>query len=572
MSAASFNKVQLGALLMEAGFISEPQLNSALSIQSTQGGKIGEILVRMGYIDESALLKVLSNQMNLPFIDLKHYQIKPDIIRKIPERLARRHKLLLIDEIANYYLVGMTDPTDIIAYDELNSILGSNVRIAVVTESDVSRIIDLVYRRTQEISSFAAKLKEEMGEASEGISEAEMIGAQAAPVAKLLDSIFEDAVQMGASDIHIEPNENSLRIRQRVDGVLNEDIVHGKEVVSALVLRIKLIARLNISERRLPQDGRFKIEVKGRQIDVRVSVLPVHYGESVVMRLLDQTAGILNLDQLGIPAVILERLKYLIERPSSMVLVTGPTGSGKTTTLYAALSVLNKKEVNIITIEDPIEYTLPRVNQVQVNPLIDLTFPNVLRSVLRQDPDIIMVGEMRDEATVTIGLRAAITGHLVLSTLHTTDAVSTAIRLVDLGAPGFLVASALRGVMGQRLARKVCSACAKKYKPTQQEEAALVSLIGKRDPSFSFKQGEGCSRCNHTGYRGRIGVYELMEMDGPMADALRISDTRLFTQLAYAQENYRPLTLAALDYANQGITTLQEVFRIGNEVQGIHRI
>lgn len=564
MTASAFKKVKIGELLLSLGHINQEQLDQALKFQKEQGGKLGDILVQFKYIDEVKLAVTLANQLNIPFIDLKHYPIKLDIIKKLTERISRRFRVLVIDYIDDEYLVGMADPTDLLAFDELTRILGSQIRFAVVLESDLLRTIDLVYRRTQDITSFAQELKEELGK-TEMLDTGEKITAEAAPVARLLDSIFEDAVQIGASDIHIEPDEKFLRIRQRIDGVLHEHIVHGTEIISALVLRIKLIANLNISEKRLPQDGRFLMEVKGRRIDVRVSTMPVYYGESVVMRLLDKTGGLMHMEQLGMPASILARVDYLIHKPYGMVLVTGPTGSGKTTTLYAMLSVLNTEEKMIITIEDPVEYTLPRVNQVQVHQPIGLTFASILRSALRQDPDIVMVGEMRDEETVQIGLRASITGHVVLSTLHTNDSISSAIRMLDMGAPGYLLAGALRGIVAQRLVRRICDACIENYTPTTVEKAWLESTGVHYDPAIPLKHGRGCSRCAQTGYRGRIGIYELLEIDEALSDALRVNDTKAFTHIAEHQPNFKPLTKAGLDYALQGVTTLSEVFRIAGE-------
>lgn len=572
MGTPGIKKVRLGDLLYNAGYLSDIQLQNALKVQKEEGGKLGDILIRLGYIDEMKLVKALSDQLNVPFIDLKNYPLKPEIILKLPERIARRYRVILIDIENDHSLVGMADPTDLVAYDELRRILGGNLKVAVVTENALFRVFDLVYRRTEDIASFAEELKEELGKTQTDLEEAEeatteIISAEAAPVARLLDSIFEDAVQMGASDIHIEPDEKLLRIRQRVDGVLQEHVVHGKEIVAALVLRIKLIANLNISEKRLPQDGRFPMIVKGHAIDVRVSTMPVHYGESVVMRLLDQTSGLLSMDQLGMPPKILERVNYLIHKPNGMILVTGPTGSGKTTTLYAALNELNSPEEKIITIEDPVEYTLPRINQVQVNPTIGLTFATFLRSAIRQDPDIIMVGEMRDEETVSIGLRSAMTGHLVLSTLHTNDSISSAMRLLDLGAEGYLVASALQGILAQRLVRRVCEVCAAPYDPSAREKTWIKGFLGNpvTEPSFSFRKGKGCSRCNHTGYRGRIGVYELLEIDEALGDALRANDPSVFTHKAHEQPTFQPLLKTAFDYASQGITTLAEVFRVSGE-------
>ncbi len=384
-----------------------------------------------------------------------------------------------------------------------------------------------------------------------------------APIVKLLQTIFEDAVKAGASDIHIEPDEHVMRIRLRVDGVLQENIMNEKRICSALVLRLKLMSSLNISEKRIPQDGRFNIRVKGKSIDVRLNTMPVQYGESVVMRLLDQSEGSLSLDSIGMKKEILERFRIAVTRPHGLVLVTGPTGSGKTTTLYGALTELNKPEVKIITAEDPVEYRLPRVTQVQINNKVGLNFSTVLRACLRQDPDVILVGEMRDQETAEIGLRAAMTGHLVLSTLHTNDSISSAMRLTDMGAEPYLVATSLLGVLAQRLVRRICTECAAPYTPTEQEKVWLRALDKSHAVTDEvFTKGAGCYHCSKTGYKGRMGVHEWLELDEPMLDALRKNDPSSFTIAARKNRYYRPLELCALDYAREGKTTLDEVFKL----------
>ncbi|HAS15298.1 MAG TPA: MSHA biogenesis protein MshE, partial [Idiomarina abyssalis] len=384
----------------------------------------------------------------------------------------------------------------------------------VVPEGELMQAFDNLYRRTKEIETFASQLQDEYEDTSEfELGQLSLDDdTDEATVAKLLQSIFEDAVQVRASDIHIEPDDRKLRIRQRVDGVLQENVLDETNIANALVLRLKLMAGLDISERRLPQDGRFNMKVRKHSIDVRVSTMPVQYGESCVLRLLDQSAGLLSLEQTGMPDSILKRVRNLIKRPHGMLLVTGPTGSGKTTTLYGALSELNTEGKKVITVEDPVEYRLPRISQVQVNSKIGLDFSRVLRTTLRQDPDIIMVGEMRDHETVEIGLRGSITGHLVLSTLHTNDAITSAMRLIDMGAPPYLVAAALRGILAQRLVRRVCDKCTEDYQPDEPESQWLEHLK-EGSSQYSFKRGAGCQSCNHTGYRGRIGVFELLEMN-----------------------------------------------------------
>jgi len=566
---AARQKIRLGDLLVEHGVISAEQLDEALSSQKKLGLKLGRTLIHLGAITEDKLLDFLSQQLQVPYIDLRRHQYDTDAVRLLPETYARRFRTIVLGvEDDGALLVGMSDPTDIFGYDEICRVLKRPVKLAIVRETDVPSTIDQVYRHTDEISTRAEQLDEELGDT--GIDLAQLIQSEDvadAPVVRLLQTLFEDAARANASDVHIEPDEQVLRIRMRIDGILQEQVMKERRITAALVSRLKLMSGLDISEKRLPQDGRFNIKVIGRSIDVRLSTMPVQYGESVVMRLLDQSAGLLDLDRIGMPADLLERFRHLIHRPYGMILVTGPTGSGKSTTLYAALSELNRAEKKIITVEDPVEYKLPRINQVQVNFKINLSFANVLRSALRQDPDIIMVGEMRDQETMQIGLRAAMTGHLVLSTLHTNDAVSTASRLIDMGGEGFLVAAALRAVLAQRLVRKVCDSCKQPYNPNAGELASLESLLSAPAGGLSFSHGRGCTQCNNTGYHGRIGIYELLELDAPMMDALRRSDSSEFTRAANANSAYRPLTLVALDYATQGVTSLEEVLRVAGQIE-----
>ncbi|GGO71330.1 GspE/PulE family protein [Bowmanella pacifica] len=554
-------KMRLGDLLVHEGVISEEQLQQALTAQRQSGRKLGHTLTDLGLVSETQLLTFLSQQLNVPFIDISTRSLQPDAIKLLPEVQARRYRALVLDNNPEYVLVGMSDPADLAALDTLANLLKKPIRVAVVRESQLLSAFDRHYRRTEDIASFAQELASEHREATE-FDFADM-GAEEedTAVARLLKSIFEDAVQMQASDIHIEPDEQMLRIRLRVDGVLQENLIKESNIASALVLRLKLMSGLDISEKRLPQDGRTHIKVKGHHIDVRLSTMPVQHGESVVMRLLDQSAGLLALEETGMPEAMLHRFRQLLKRPHGMVLVTGPTGSGKTTTLYGALSELNQPGVKIITVEDPVEYRLPRINQVQINHKIGLTFSNVLRTTLRQDPDVIMVGEMRDHETAEIGLRGALTGHLVLSTLHTNDAVSSAVRLLDMGAPGYLVASSLRAIVAQRLVRRVCPHCAEPYQPDRDELFWLGSLANDVG-SITFKRGRGCDECHQTGYRGRVGVFELLEMTESMMSALKVADTNGFSQAAKHCRGYQPLSKAALDYARQGLTTVEEVLKL----------
>ena len=423
-------------------------------------------------------------------------------------------------------------------------------------------LLDSIYRKQDEIASIAGELEGELQESdfdiNELVSETE---SSEAPVVRLLQSVFEDAVMVKASDIHIEPEETQLRIRLRIDGELQEQVMKEKRISSALVSRLKIMSGLDISEKRIPQDGRFNIRVKGRSVDVRLSTMPVQFGESVVMRLLDHSDGMKSLQQLGMPEKIEKRFQHLITRPHGMVLVTGPTGSGKTTSLYSALDILNTPERKIITAEDPIEYRLPRINQVQVNSKVGLEFSTVLRAALRQDPDVLLIGEMRDHETAEIGLRAAMTGHMVLSTLHTNDSVSTAMRLLDMGVDSYLVAASLRAVVAQRLIKRICENCKEEYQPTEQE-SVWINSIEPNTSTESYFYGRGCHHCNNTGYMGRVGVYELLELDSAMISALRQQDNDAFARAAAENEFYIPLSACALDFAKQGVTSLEEVFRI----------
>jgi len=563
-------KVRLGDLLVESKLISQIQLEQALADQKKSGQKLGKVLIEDGYLTEDQMLDALSQQLKIPFVDLLHYKFNPDVIKLIPEIQSRRFRAVALSTDNTGVLVGMADPTNIFAYDELSRVLNKPIRLAVVREIDLLKTIDTVYRKTEQISGFAEQLNDELTESDIDLgallADADVADA---PVVKLLASLFEDAIQIKASDIHIEPDEKVLRIRQRVDGVLQEHTMDEVRIAPALVLRLKLMASLDISEKRLPQDGRFSVKIKEHNIDVRLSTMPVQYGESVVMRLLDQSGGTLDLNLIGMPKPMLERFEKLLHRPHGMILVTGPTGSGKTTTLYAALQSLNVPEKKIITVEDPVEYKLPRINQVQVNSDIGLSFATVLRSALRQDPDIVLIGEMRDEETAEIALRAAMTGHLVLSTLHTNDAVSTVNRLLDIGIKSYLLASALHAILAQRLVRRVCESCAQPSDLTDQQRGWLSSFVDEKKFNVTFKQGVGCAHCNYTGYLGRIGVYELLEFDKDLSNILAQGDTAAFVEKATNTRNFRPLNMVALQYAVEGITSMDEVIRISADIDSV---
>lgn len=575
MAESARKKIRLGDLLIEKGLITDDQLKTALSDQRNSGKKLGRTLSDLGFLSEHDILNALSSQLGIAFIDLKHFKFNPEIAKKLPETYARRYRAIVLKKETDGLLVGMADPTDIYAYDAIAKKLDGQITLAVISETALIETFDLVYRRTDEISNLAQELGAELSESD--INLEQLVAGEDvtdAPVVKLLQSLFEDAIQMNASDIHIEPDAKVLRIRQRIDGVLYEQVMNEKNIANALVMRLKIISGLDISEKRLPQDGRFNIRIKDHSVDVRLSTMPVQHGESVVMRLLDQSGGMLELENLGMPPAITKAFRRNINAPHGLVLVTGPTGSGKSTTLYAALKELNTMDKKIITAEDPVEYRLPRMNQVQVNSKIGLDFAQILRAALRQDPDIILIGEMRDQMTAEIGMRAAMTGHLVLSTLHTNDATHTLERLLDMGSEGYLIATVLRAVVAQRLVRKVCESC-KQLSEADSHQAAWLKTVSKREvEGVTFSKGNGCGHCNNTGYHGRIGLYEMIEPDEAMLEALRINDINAFMKAVSDNKEYVPLLQSGIDLAFQGITSIEEIMRFAGEIyqEGVDNI
>jgi MSHA biogenesis protein MshE len=554
-------RLRLGDLLIAGGIITREQFDVAIVEQKRTGKRLGRVLIDQGRIGEDELHQFLSTQLRVPYVDLRQFQLESAVVQMIPEVMVRRHRAIALREEGESLLLGMTDPTNLFGYDEIAAHLRRPIKLALVAEAPLLAALDLLYRRTDEMSQLAQEVRDDL---RGPISEAEPLrieeGSPDAPVLKLLNSIFEDALQVRASDIHIEPAERGLRVRQRVDGVLNEHLLEGNRVSSALVSRLKLMGGLDIAEKRLPQDGRFNLQVRGKTIDVRLSTLPTQTGESAVMRLLDQGASILPLDQIGMDDAMRRRFTGIIQRSAGMLLVTGPTGSGKTTTLYSGLNHLNTPDVKIITVEDPVEYRLDRVCQVQVNPKIGLDFARVLRTILRQDPDVVLIGEMRDRETAEIGLRAAITGHFVLSTLHTSTAVGAVNRLLDMGAEGFMIAASLHGVLAQRLVRRVCPDCVQPYQPDDHELLWLRSQLSETILAGAvFVAGRGCSFCNNSGYRGRLAVHELLEFDRALGDAVRREDIQAVEEAARGQSGFRSITQAALDAAMRGQTTIAEV-------------
>jgi MSHA biogenesis protein MshE len=558
-------KLRLGDVLLQQKLVTEEQLAVALEQQRGTGRRLGRLLMEAGVVTEEVVVHGLARQLRVPAVNLKSFPLKSDTVRLLSESPARRHRAIVLEDKGEHLLVGFADPLDLSAYDELHRLLKRPVRMAVVPESQLSTALDRHYRRTEEITGLAKALEQDVADTVDfGALEAS-VGQEGAPVVRLLQSVFEDALQVGASDVHLEPQEAGLLIRSRVDGVLQTQTTADKRIAAALAQRLKLMAGLDISEKRLPQDGRFSLRLRDKTVDVRISTLPSQYGESVVMRLLGQGDAARRIDEIGMPQAMLRRMREVLSRSSGMVLVTGPTGSGKTTTLYAALAEVDAEQQKIITVEDPIEYRLPGLTQVQVNDKIELSFARVLRACLRQDPDVILVGEIRDAETADIALRAAITGHLVLSSLHTKDAAGAPFRLLDMGSPAFMVASSLQAVVAQRLVRANCDQCKEPHTMTAQEAAWMIATGGDEASAEKTLRGRGCSACNGTGFQGRMGVYEMLEMDTAMAAAATHGDPNIFTRLAREQLRGRTMAHHALELVRTGRTSVSEAMRLATD-------
>ncbi|WP_073025964.1 GspE/PulE family protein [Lutispora thermophila] len=547
-------------MLLDSGKITEEQLREAISQQKHNNFKgIGDLLVDLGYLNEEDILEVLNRQLDIPIIDLDCYHVDPKITDLIPESIAKKYNLIPIDIIDGELFVIMSDPLNIFAIDDIKLITGMNVKTALSSKSSIIRAINKYY--TREGTQKALKEFEEsfLTNIKDDINEIELSDVNSAPVVKLVNTIIQQAVSMKASDIHIEPFENNIRIRLRVDGDLQEIMSISKKSHMAIVTRIKIMGKMDIAERRIPQDGRVELEISSKPIDMRISSLPTVYGEKIVIRLLDRDNYNYVKEDLGFSNINLKLINKIIRQPFGIILVTGPTGSGKTTTLYTILKELNKENKNIITIEDPVEYKLYGINQVQVNTKAGLTFASGLRSMLRQDPDIIMVGEIRDSETAEIAIRAAITGHLVLSTLHTNDTASTVVRLIDMGIEPYLVSTSIVGIISQRLVKKLCSNCRTSYMASDYEKKMLgiPELVNAQ-----FYKPNGCSKCIK-GYKGRIPVHEVLFMDDEIR---RLIDNRSTTDEIrnFAIENgMTTLFSNALDLALKGVTSVEEVLRIG---------
>lgn len=555
---------RLGDVLVRESIIDEDQLRQALQYQRKKGASLPQALIELNYVSEEDIVVSLGEQLGVPHIKLKAYNIDAAIIKMVPESTARQYHLIPLSKVGNTLTVVMSDPLNIFAIDDLKFLTGCDIEAIVSTESDILAAIEKYYGAgTAAIEGLVGEVEvERMEMVSVDTDEEELKKLQSeandAPLVRLVETLMINAVKERASDIHIEPEESRVCVRYRVDGRLREMASPPKSIHAAIVSRIKVMSKLDIAERRLPQDGRTRVRFQGREIDFRVSSLPTAHGEKVVLRVLDKTAVVNELDKLGFDPDSLHKFKYALGKPHGIILLTGPTGSGKTTTLYAALMQVNSREKNIITAEDPVEYELEGINQVQVRPDIGLTFAAALRSVLRQDPDIVMVGEMRDTETAEIAVKAALTGHLVLSTLHTNDAPGAVTRMIDMGVEPFLVASSTVIVAAQRLVRRICARCAEPV----DADADTLKRLGMESGQATFYRGAGCKRCGDSGYKGRMAVLEVMVVTPEIQSLIVESKSTPEIRDVARQQGMRSLRENALTLALQGLTTLEEVLTV----------
>jgi type II secretory ATPase GspE/PulE/Tfp pilus assembly ATPase PilB-like protein len=539
----------LGEMLTAAGLVTEAQLREGRAHQRNRGVRIGEALVQLGHLDEASVARVVAKQNGMPFVDLTKGTIAPAVLERVPSELALEQGILPIKERDGGLIVAVDDQLKRIVADQLSFVLGCEISVALAAPSALQAALRRHYGAAQE-SNVARAMGAEEGDAAD------------APIVRLATRLFKEALEQRASDIHIEPKGSVLRVRLRIDGVLRTAAEHPPHLAAPLISRLKIMGNMDIAEKRKPQDGRIELHLDGREVDVRASILPTNHGESIVMRLLDRGANLIGLRELGLEEDDYTQLKRLIERPHGILLVTGPTGSGKTTTLYGALAELNRPDVKILTAEDPVEYHIQGINQVQVNTKIGLTFARILKAMLRCAPNVILVGEIRDVETAEVAIQAALTGHLVFSTLHTNDAPSAITRLLDMGVAPFLVSSAIQGVVAQRLVRRVCKECKESYVPDPVE----VRLLGL-DPALlggkSFARGRGCRTCEGSGFRGRLGLFEMFELDSDIRDAIfRGEPLERVRSMAIASGRLRPLMVSGASKVLAGLTTVTEVLRV----------
>ncbi len=560
-------KDRIGEMLLRAGIIDEEKLERAFDYQRSQGGKVAGALIKLEFLSEDDLVEFLSRQMGLPTVSLDEIDVDPDAVKLIAPPIAQKYMAIPYAQVNSSLHVAMADPTDLDAIDDIKFMTDLAVEVSIATESQIRKALDTFYDAGIQVDDMLDELADgDLDAMSADVEELDVTDAaklaEEAPVVKLVNFILRDAIGKKASDIHIEPYEKVLRVRLRIDGSLYEIMKPPLKLKNAISSRVKIMSRLDIAERRLPQDGRIKLKLgKGRDMDFRVSVLPTLFGEKVVMRLLDKSSLQLDMTKLGFEEKPLKHFKEAIHKPFGMVLVTGPTGSGKTTTLYSALSELNAPDVNISTAEDPVEYNLHGINQVQMHEEIGLTFASSLRSFLRQDPDIIMVGEIRDFETAEIAVKAALTGHMVLSTLHTNDAPQTVNRLLNMGVEPFLVSSSVNLILAQRLARRICSSCKREIEPPAE---ALRDLGVKMEEigTFPVYEGTGCHQCSNTGFKGRVALYEVMPITDELKELILAGASAMELKREAIRLGMDTLRMAGVSKLKEGVTTVNEVARV----------
>ncbi len=559
-------KLKIGEILVKEGLLSEENLKEALLLQEQEGKKrlLGDILISRGFLDKSKLREFLSFQRRqVPTIALSRMKLSPEVVKSIPEEIARRFNLIAIEKEGDLLTVATADPTDIILFDMVEGITGLRLVLVKSSKEEILKAIDEHYG---EFPDMEKSLKELSLMEVERVEEEKLdldqlrASAEDAPVINFVNLLFWEAVNKRASDLHIEPGETRISIRLRIDGVLQRFVSPPKRMFPAIVSRIKILSSLNIAERRLPQDGRCRLKIKGREIDVRVSTLPTIYGEKVVLRILDKAVAAVDIDTLGLEDEDMEKFKACLQLPHGMFLLTGPTGSGKTSTLYAGLNYINEPSRNIITVEDPVEYELEGINQVQVKPNIGVTFASTLRHILRQDPNVIMVGEIRDLETAEMSIRAALTGHLVLSTLHTNNSIAAISRLVNMGIEPHFIASSLNLVIAQRLVRRICSHCREVYSPAENLLAQLeMAAMGEIKEAEVFYKGKGCKHCDYIGYRGRLGIFEVFELNHEIKKIILEGGSDVALRAAARRQGMSNLRERGLKKVSEGLTTLEEV-------------
>jgi general secretion pathway protein E len=550
---ADSQRKSLGEILVEEGMITAEQLRNALELQRRQGGKLGDILVKQGLLKPEQLAAAISVQLNMPLIDLKRHMIQPDALKLIPQEIAREHTLIPLDVIDNSLVVVMADPEDISVIERIMSSSKMSVKSALGISSDIQRAIDLNYKPGAEIEKQVAEFLPNLPKEAQVIPE---LGGSA-PIVQILDLMLTQAVRLKASDVHIEPQKDRLRVRFRIDGVLRDVFSLPLSVSTPLTSRVKIMAGMNIADQRRPQDGQISIKVGVRDVDIRVATISAANGERATLRILDKSLPLLSLSNIGFSPDTLRKYQAMLKSPYGMILVGGPTGSGKTTTLYASVSSLNRNERNVMTIEDPIEYHFTDINQTQVNPKADITFANGLRAIMRHDPNIILIGEIRDKDTATIAVQAALTGHLVLSSIHANDAVGVFFRLIDLGIEPYLIASTLIGIAAQRMVRRICPHCHATYQPSAEEKKVYAEDMGE-EPA-TLHRGEGCNLCSGTGYQGRTGIFELLVISEEIGRMLTSNVSIIDIRAQSVREGMATLKHDGMLKVRDGITTMSEV-------------